>query len=157
MQSLYFNHDIPDVVLKSFFKKYDADNSGFLDKKELSSLLKDDLGLTTAQTEVYIHLLDEDGDAKISSDEFCTWLRSNERFSLVDNSSRYYRVSKAVELFKKYDRDGSQSISCNEFTNLLTELGYKMSILTQHSKPLMLTEMEQYRFWSSLSGSIGSR
>ncbi|KAH3771465.1 hypothetical protein DPMN_172784 [Dreissena polymorpha] len=71
--------------------------------------------------------------------------------------SRYYRVSKAVELFKKYDRDGSQSISCNEFTNLLTELGYKMSILTQHSKPLMLTEMEQYRFRSSLSGSIGSR
>ncbi|KAH3771507.1 uncharacterized protein LOC127845079 [Dreissena polymorpha] len=122
--SSYFGPDTPDVVIKSLFKKYDTDNSGCIGRKELASLLEDDLGLTSDQADVYVHLLDKDGSAKISPDEFCAWLRSNERFSIVNDTSRFYAVSKAVEMFQKYDKDGSQCISCEEFKGLLTELGH---------------------------------
>ena len=38
----YFNADIPEIVVKSLFKKYDTDGSGRLGKNEMSSMLKDD-------------------------------------------------------------------------------------------------------------------
>ncbi len=124
----YFNPGTPDIAIKSLFKKYDNDNSGFLDRKELSSLLADDLGLTPRRVEVYYHLLDKDGNAKISSDELCAWLRSNERFNTLNDKSRFYAICKAVDLFRKYDKDGSQYISCEELKILLIEHGYNVDV-----------------------------
>lgn len=41
----YFNLNVFDVVVKSFFYKYDIDRSGYFGKNEMLKLLKDDLGL----------------------------------------------------------------------------------------------------------------
>ncbi|KAH3771460.1 hypothetical protein DPMN_172779 [Dreissena polymorpha] len=128
MAKSYFDPKTPDIVIKSLFQKYDKDNSGFLDRKELSSLLEDDLGLTTRQVEVYFHLLDRDGNAKISPDELSDWLRRNERFKMVNDKSRFYAVCKAVDMFKKYDKDGSQYISFEELKGLLFEHGRNIDV-----------------------------
>ncbi|KAH3849891.1 hypothetical protein DPMN_092316 [Dreissena polymorpha] len=138
MAKSLFDPNTPDIVIKSLFQKYDKDNSGFLDRKELSSLLEDDLleddlgltwlDLTTHQVEVYFHLLDRDGNAKISPDELCAWLRSNEQFKMVNDKSRFYAVCKAVDMFKKYDKDRSQYISFEELKDLFFEFGSNIDV-----------------------------
>ncbi|KAK3097454.1 hypothetical protein FSP39_009766 [Pinctada imbricata] len=121
----FFDPNAPDVVLRSLYMKYDKDGSGSLDKNELSSLFKDDLGLTDSQVEAYCLLLDKDGDAKISFDELVSWLKSGERFENLKDKSRYNRLQKAVAMFKKYDKDGNNSLDRNEFKNLFLDVGGK--------------------------------
>lgn len=125
----YFNPYLPDVVMRSLFLKYDKDNSGYLDMDELKTLFVDDFRLNLKQTEVYAHLLDKDGDSKVSFEEFSTWIRGCEMMKTVDNKSRYSLVQQAVYLFKKYDVDGSQALDRHEFAQLLLDMGGKLEDL----------------------------
>ena len=36
-----FRDDVPEVVIKSIFRKYDLDNSGCLEKTEILAMLRD--------------------------------------------------------------------------------------------------------------------
>lgn len=119
----FFDKNVPRIVLKSLFSKYDKDGSGQLNRKELTGLFVDDLGLSKEQAEAYAYLLDKDGNGCVSFDEFITWLQSGERFQNVSDKSRYYRLKKAVELFKTYDRDGSGALDKNEFEQLFLAFG----------------------------------
>ncbi|KAK3098665.1 hypothetical protein FSP39_021751 [Pinctada imbricata] len=121
----FFNPNAPDIVLRSLYMKYDIDGNGKLDRNELTSLLKDDLGLTDSQVEAYYLLLDKDGDAKISFDELVSWLKSGERFKNIQDKTRYHRLQKAVKMFKKYDTDGSHSLDREEFKKLFCDCGGK--------------------------------
>ncbi|XP_052815904.1 uncharacterized protein LOC128242690 [Mya arenaria] len=123
MAQSYFNENTPDVVLRSLFAKYDADQSGQIGRDELSTLLTTDLGMTDSQAEVYIHLLDKDGSSSVCFDEFKQWLRSDEKLKSINDQARYHVLCKAVEMFKKYDTDESQSISSDEFEELMNDLG----------------------------------
>ena len=49
----YFDEDVPDVVLKSLFKKYDKDNSGSLTQMEIRILLEHDLGTVSSETDTH--------------------------------------------------------------------------------------------------------
>lgn len=118
----YFNAEVPDIVVKSLFKKYDTDDSGRLGKKEMLSLLKDDLGMKDDQAQACILMVDKDGGGEISYDEFILWLRTGKGFQNIDDNSRYYKVQKAIELFKKYDKDGNGTIDREEFKKLMTSL-----------------------------------
>ena len=133
-----FNLDVPDIVLRSFFMKYDKQGKNYLDNKELQELFQYDLGLTKEQAETYTYLLDKNGDAKICYDEFCAWLKSDERFKNVNDKSRYHFVRKAVELFKKYDKDKSGALERKEFAKLVKESGGKKSIVNKALKELDL-------------------
>ena len=121
----YFTADVPEIVVKSLFQKYDTDGSGRLAKKELLTLLKDDLGMKDDQAQACYMLVDKDGGGDLSFDEFLGWLRSGEGFKNIDNSSRYYYIQKAIAEFKKYDKDGNGTIDKEEFKCLMTSLGCK--------------------------------
>ena len=118
----YFNADIPEIVVKSLFKKYDTDGSGRLGKNEMSSMLKDDLGMSPEQAQACILMVDKDGCGGVSFDEFSLWLRTSKGFENIDNTSRFYVIQKAVELFKKFDKDGSDTIDREEFKELMASL-----------------------------------
>ena len=119
----FFDKNVPHIVLKSLFTKYDKDGSGQLNREELKGLFVDDLGLSKDQAESYAYLLDKDGNGKVSFDEFNQWLQSGERFKNVNDKSRYYRLKKAVELFKSYDKDGSGALDRGEFEKLFLTFG----------------------------------
>ena len=120
----YFNANVPDIVVKSLFQKYDTDGSGRLGKKEVLTLLKDDLGMKEDQAQAQYMLMDKDGGGDLSFDEVCFWLRSGQGFKNIDNSSRFCVIQKAIAEFKKYDKDGNGTIDKDEFKSLMRALGY---------------------------------
>jgi Ca2+-binding EF-hand superfamily protein len=63
-----------DEELLIKFRKYDVDNSGYLDRSEISALCRD-LGtpLSLNQLEVVILTMDKTPDGKISYEEFLEW------------------------------------------------------------------------------------
>ena len=121
----YFNKDVPTVVLKSLFKKYDANNNRRLSTDELRQLLDEDLGLTSQEEQIYALLLDKDASGKISFVEFKDWFASGERFKSIDDNSRYQFMIAAVEKFKRYDLDKSGGIDLNEFRKMYEEFSGK--------------------------------
>ena len=118
-----FNDQTPSIALKSLFSKYDADSNGYLDRDELYKLLEDDLGLTEEQAEAYYHLLDKDADGHVSFGEFQKWFLSGEKFGTINNSSRFYYLRRAIELFKAYDKDNNLAIDQQEFQQLFKDAG----------------------------------
>ena len=120
----YFNQNVPDIVINSLFTKYDYDHSGKIQKEEAKLLFQDDLGMDKKQTEICYLLIDKDGSGCISFEEFLQWFRSGKGFRDIDDSTRYYRIRKAVEEFKKYDTDRSGTIERGEFTKLMHSYGY---------------------------------
>ena len=121
----YFDANAPNVVLKSLFLKYDKDGSEKLQAEELRTLFEEDLGLNADAAKAYSLLLDKDGSGEVSFEEFKAWLSSGEKFKNVNDESRLYRLSKAVEMFEKYDVDGGQSLSAEEFQKLHADIGGK--------------------------------
>ena len=124
----FFNENVPQVVIQSLFMKYDNDGSGRIQKTEAKSLFEDDLGMDLKQSEACYMLIDKDGSGSISFDEFLQWFRSGEGFKDIDDKTRYYRIRKAVEYFKKYDSDNSGTIERGEFKKLMKSCNYSGSI-----------------------------
>ena len=117
----YFNADVPEIVVKSLFQKYDVDGNGCLGKDEMLTMLRDDLGCKPDQAQACIFMVDKDGSGELSFDEFILWFRSEEGFKNIDNSSRYHTIKKAIELFKQYDKDGNGTIDREEFKELFKQ------------------------------------
>ena len=120
----YFGKSTPDVVLESLFSKYDKDKSGTLGRDELHAFMEKDLGLNTEEEEIYTMLNDDDGSNTWSFDEFKSWLTSSERFPIIDDTTKYWRLCQAVDMFEKYDHDETGSLDINELEKLLNECGY---------------------------------
>ena len=118
----YFAADVPEVVLKSLFRKYDTDDSKSLGKREMLKLLKEDLGFEDDRAQACILMVDKDGCGEISFDEFILWIRTEKGFGNIDNNSRFYIIQKAIELFKKYDKDGNDTTDREEFKKLMMSL-----------------------------------
>ena len=117
-----FAADVPEVVLKSLFRKYDTDDSKSLGKREMLTLLKEDLGFEHDRAQACILMVDKDGCGEISFDEFTLWIRTEKGFGNIDNNSRFYIIQKAIELFKQYDKDGNDTIDREEFKKLMMSL-----------------------------------
>ena len=96
-----FAADVPEVVLKSLFRKYDTDDSKSLGKREMLTLLKEDLGFEDDRAQACILMVDKDGCGEISFGEFILWIRTEKGFGNIDNNSRFYIIQKAIELFKQ--------------------------------------------------------
>ena len=62
---------------------------------------------------------DEDGDGKLSFDEFVTFLR--ESYETLDE------IEAVIRAFKTFDRNQSGEIDLNEFKFILEKLGHKLS------------------------------
>lgn len=81
-------NELKSTKVEPLFKKYDADNSGAIDKAELGNLCKD-LGvpLDDAQLDAAIEDLDVNKDGVIDLNEFCKWW-----FSGFQSYDTYRRV-----------------------------------------------------------------
>lgn len=123
----FFRKDVPEVVIRSLFRKYDVDENQRLGKSELLKLFQADLGMDEKQSETYYMLLDRDGSGSVNLEEFIQWLRSEDRFQNIDNHSRYHIILKAVEYFKKFDKDGNGVIEKDEFKDLMDSCGVDRS------------------------------
>ena len=95
----------PDMILYSLFTKYDENDDQQLSDKELNNLLCNEMGLTFDEAEIYIYLLDKDGNGLISFDEFKQWYKSDDELKTVRDHSRFQVIKNAIELFKQYDVD----------------------------------------------------
>ena len=56
----YFAADVPEVVLKNLFRKYDTDDSKSLGKREMLRLLKEDLGFEDDRAQACILMVDKE-------------------------------------------------------------------------------------------------
>ena len=123
----YLGHELPTVVLKSLFGKYDYDNSGYLSKTEIVTLLREDLALDKKDVEAFSLLMDKDASHRISFDEFSTWIQDPSQAGLLmdPTGSKYHILLKAVEYFKQFDVDESGALEIDEFTKLMKSIGVK--------------------------------
>ena len=128
----YLGHELPVVVLKSLFGKYDTDGSGFLSKPELITLLSEDLALAKKDVEAFSLLMDKDASHRISFDEFSAWIQNPSQAGLLmdPTGSKYHILLKAVEYFKQFDTDQSGALEVGEFTKLMKSIGVNDSAVT---------------------------
>ena len=117
-----FGPDVPQVVIKSIFSKYDKDGIGRLEKTEVLAMMGD-LGLDEKQAELCFMMLDKDGNNNVTEKELMDWLRSGEGYKVVDDPNRYSFLRRVADAFKKYDKDGSGVIDKDEFRALLASCG----------------------------------
>lgn len=154
----YFARDVPEIAIHSLFDKYDVEKNGKLNKSELKDLLEGDLGLSPEQACVYTLLLDQSGDHSVSFEEFYNWLRSGERFQNINDQSRFQKLCQAVELFKGYDTDDSDTLDKEQFQNLVSSIGYVSvdsenlfnELDTHHNGKLSFVEFMRWLNWVPL-------
>eukprot|EP01121_Diplochlamys_sp_Union-15-3_P021259 TRINITY_DN856_c0_g1_i2.p1 TRINITY_DN856_c0_g1~~TRINITY_DN856_c0_g1_i2.p1 ORF type:complete len:153 (-),score=26.86 TRINITY_DN856_c0_g1_i2:67-525(-) len=110
-------------VLVSYFKKYDADNSGYITTSEFSKLCYD-LGyyMDTVTQEAVLAQIDKDHSGKLEFTEFCNWWASQDKFKIFDYEKNPL-ILKAIEYFQKYDTDNSGQIGVAEYKQLAKDLG----------------------------------
>ena len=93
-----------ESIALNTFRKFDKDNSGYLDAEEFQNLLSA-LGADISPTELLDALaeLDEDGNGKIESSEFISWwthrASNNRRNSSIVSLKMKKLASKAAQIF----------------------------------------------------------
>lgn len=106
--------DVPDSVQRSFTEKeiegfrqvfalYDADNSGAVDREELSDIMEQ-LGETPdkQQLDMLIEEADEDGDGEIDFQEFCNIMQSSRHGAFGSLLSRADKQLNPTGVFREY-------------------------------------------------------
>jgi len=101
---------------EQFFAEADADNSGELTLKELSTMLKS-RGYSggDSQLEAYFNECDVSGDGKISKKEYLQAMGLVPRENHMEASMR--------SCFRSFDKDGSGSIDAKELKGVFAEMG----------------------------------
>ena len=113
---------VPEEQLKEYkeaFDLFDRDKTGLIGTEDVYSLLKN-FGDTTPKKEISENLsqFDNDGDGKLSFDEFVTFLHQS--YVTLDE------MEAVIRAFKTFDRDNSGEIDLNEFKFILEQLGHKL-------------------------------
>jgi Ca2+-binding EF-hand superfamily protein len=106
--------------IREIFKLYDLDNSGFIDKEELSKFLYS-IGRPFEEKEFkeLFETVDIDHNGTITVDELIFYLKTKV----------YYipqtEVDEIIECFKAFDKNNDMKISKNELENILTKFDVK--------------------------------
>ena len=113
---------VPEEQLKEYkeaFDLFDREQTGLIGPNEIYSLLKN-FGNPTPKKEIdqLMAEFDEDGDGKLSFDEFVTYLEKS--YQTLDE------IEAVIRAFKTFDRNQSGEIDLNEFKFILEKLGHKL-------------------------------
>ena len=114
---------VPEEQLKEYkeaFDLFDREHTGLIGVDEIYSLLKN-FGNPTPKKEIHQLMaeFDEDGDGKLSFDEFVTFLEKS--YVTLDE------IEAVLRAFKTFDRNQSGEIDLGEFKFILEKLGHKLS------------------------------
>ena len=111
--------------LEAAFYSFDVDGSGMIGKNELVGALEE-LGYkaSTARIEELFYKFDPDGNG-IDVEEFKQLHASLEDVGIGQPNQSY---KAAMDLFRKYDADGSGTIDKTEFKKIIEELNNKMTL-----------------------------
>lgn len=112
--------------LKALFNKYQKD--GFLDREGFNSLtqneLKTELGIDEHQSETIFMLLDNEGSKKIAFDQLYKWYCKSDKLDAVKDSLKCRLIQKAVQTFKRFDKNANGTIERDELEHLLKSLSF---------------------------------
>ena len=138
---------VPEEQLKEYkeaFDLFDRDQTGLIGPNEIYSLLKN-FGNPTPKKEIdkLMADFDNDGDGKLSFDEFVTFLQQS--YVILDE------IEAVIRAFKTFDRNDSGKIDLGEFKFILTKLGHKLSddvvkLIFKESKLENEGKMDYYEF-----------
>eukprot|EP01083_Nonionella_stella_P091362 255433_1 len=118
------DEDTPDIVLKSIFKYFDKDGSGFLDKKEFGAYLNSlGLGDQAFKAEALRALSDDDNDGKIDFNEFRNFIKTDNAKKIVNDLDEFQFLCTVCDVFKKYDTDGDGAVSWEEWKAEMIKTG----------------------------------
>ena len=109
---------IDDALAIQTFRKYDRDQSGDIDAKELPDALID-LGMRLEDVHVaaMIRRYDVDNTASFDLSEFKSMVREIKEFQRAH--------ARAIKVFAEHDKDGSGVLSANELVGALDALGFE--------------------------------
>ena len=135
-----FGENVPELVLKSVFTKYDADGRGSLTEKEVKTLLVEDLGMNETESDAFTLLMDEDGNKSISFEEFKEWSKGNNKAGIIFDPTgrRFQLLLKAAEYFKEFDVDDNGAIEGEEVLRLVEWIG-----LNKDKASVVLNEIDR--------------
>ena len=114
---------VPEEQLKEYkeaFDLFDREKIGLIGTEDVYSLLKN-FGDTTPKEEISENLreFDNDGDGKLSFDEFVTFLQNS--YVTLDE------IEAVIRAFKTFDRNNDGFIDLMEFKFILEKLGHNLS------------------------------
>ena len=119
------------VVLKTVFKKYDTDNTNYLDLKEftkfittLSNSAKEIEKVSVKTAKAVFTLIDENVDGKINFQEFCRWWNTDRYEYFRGEKKKLLR--KSYEIYRKYS-SSSGGITPFRFEEMMEALGIEYS------------------------------
>jgi Ca2+-binding EF-hand superfamily protein len=113
----------PPPLSLRMFQKYDKDGSGKIDKLEFKGLVYD-LGhsITPHELDMAVKSL-ADGSGQIPYESFKTWWAQADRFAKLKLSAEQEKIlAQAVQYFKYFDKDLSQTIDKDEAVALHADL-----------------------------------
>ena len=127
LMATYLGNEVPDIVVKSLFSKYDNDSSGSLSPDEVKTLLVEDLAISKDEVDAFALLMDRDASNRVTLEEFTKWLRDPNQSGLIRDptGSKYHTLLQAVDYFRQYDVDQSGALETNEFSKLMQSLQVK--------------------------------
>eukprot|EP01084_Bolivina_argentea_P226759 382995_1 len=97
--------------VRATFRQVDTDQSGYIDKNELKTVLQKLSGeVTEEEVDNCYKQLDENNDGQIDFDEFSRWYLKSENRIETD----------VQQLFNKFDHDNNGYIEINELENLVS-------------------------------------
>ena len=134
----YFDKKAPTAAIRSLFDKYDANSNGKLEEQEIQFLLEGELGFNQEQSWAYFLLLDKNGDHNISFEEFQDWLRSGERFEILNDKAKYHYLSKALSYFKSFDSDNSDTLDRAQFERMMKFFSYETIDMEKVWRPVLV-------------------
>lgn len=112
-------------ISRILFDKYDKDNSGSINVKELGSLCYDKgYFLNDAELAQAMKVVDTDKSGSVTYDEFQKWWKNEDRFKRLSgvDEKEEERLSKTAAFFQYYDKNKNGDLSKDEFKALHAQL-----------------------------------
>jgi len=126
-----------------YFEKFDVDHDGFITREEFTSMLLDHgMYLSPANLEVALHTVDENGDNKITYEEFLEWKRHSSFEELSMDDEQIERRAQILEFFKRYDTDCNGTIDKSEWLAMHAEL-VEVGIVEAGTKDYFFAQIDQ--------------
>mmetsp|Transcript_64695 Transcript_64695/g.140953 ORF Transcript_64695/g.140953 Transcript_64695/m.140953 type:complete len:170 (-) Transcript_64695:65-574(-) len=117
-----------DVIIRSYFVKYDKDEDGCISKEEFEEVCYD-LGFHIPEADIVFTAIDADQDEKIEYDEFKAWLADTPvvqhvtsnpvRFKFLETAEQFPEwMEWSISTFRSYDPERLGYISHASFEQM---------------------------------------